>query len=235
MGLLLLFAISCDKEEEDNSSSNPTNGQTSAVFNSNVNYGSLTDQEGNIYKTVTIGEQTWMAENLRTTKYNDGTSIPCVTDDDQWMNTTTGQYCNYNNTTDAKTIATYGRIYDWNAVITAKLCPSGWHIPSDTEWEDLRDTIGGSSVAGGKLKETGTTHWDSPNSGATNETGFTALPAGSRNTDGTFENLGRWGGFFSSTEKYGYASDWFIYSYNDDLSNLTCDKTVGVSVRCVKD
>src|ERR1039457_6330795 len=120
---VILVIIACKKEKSDN----PTNGKTTAVFNSAVTYGTMTDQDGNVYKTVTIGTQTWMAENLRTTIYNDGTAISNVTGATEWTNLTTGAYCNFNNTTSTDTIATYGRLYDWYAVNTGKLAPTGWH------------------------------------------------------------------------------------------------------------
>jgi len=114
-------------------------GSGAIVFNPNITYGSMTDIDGNTYKTVTIGTQTWMAENLKVTKYNDGTNIPNVTDDTEWGNLTTGAYCNYNN--DQSNVATYGRLYNWYAVNTGKLCPTGWHVPSDAEWTTLEDYL----------------------------------------------------------------------------------------------
>jgi uncharacterized protein (TIGR02145 family) len=230
-----LSLVSCSKD--DNSSlSNSTNGKTAAIFNSNITYGSLTDQDGNEYKTVTIGTQTWMAENLRTTKYNDGTPIPKVTDLAIWSGLITGAYCNYNNTASIDTIATYGRLYNWYAVNTGKLAPKGWHVPTDAEWTTLTNYLGSEDIAGGKLKETGTTHWYSPNLGATNATGFTALPGGSRSGDGLFDVIGDYGFYWSSTE---YDSD---DAYYRALTHLISDvgsdyyvKELGFSVRCIKD
>jgi uncharacterized protein (TIGR02145 family) len=236
MGVFLVFASSCDKDDNNNpSSNNQTNGKTTAVFNSNVNYGTMTDQDGNVYKTVTIGTQTWMAENLRTIKYNDGTAIPNVTDNHEWENLTTGAYCNYNNTTSVDTIATYGRLYNWYAVNTAKLCPTGWHVPTDAEWTTLTDYLGETSVAGGKLKETGTTHWYSPNKGATNESGFTALPVGIRGYVG-FSYFGSYGYWWSAT---GYAATNAYYlamSYSSsNVHRDPFDKMFGFSIRCLRD
>jgi uncharacterized protein (TIGR02145 family) len=134
------------------------------------------DVDGNVYNTVTIGAQVWMAENLRTTKYNDGTSIPLVTDSTKWSDLSTPAHCWYNNDK-ASYKATYGALYNWYTVATDNLCPTGWHVPTTAEWQILKDYLG-SSVDGGKLKESGTTHWKSPNKGATNESGFTALPGG---------------------------------------------------------
>jgi uncharacterized protein (TIGR02145 family) len=240
MSVFLVFASSCEKDEDnDPVSNNPTNGKTTAVFNSSITYGTMTDQDGNTYKTVTIGTQTWMAENLRTTKYNDGTAIPNITDADEWKREilSKGAYCNYDNTTSTDTIATYGRLYNYYAVSTGKLAPKGWHVPTDAEWTQLTDYLGGKSVAGGKLKETGTTHWHSPNEGATNETGFTALPGGLRYGSGAFSVFGIQGYWLSATED----GDSFAWQRRMDFTAGDVDrgsnggKVFGVSVRCVKD
>lgn len=231
--VFLVFTSSCEKDDENK----PTNGQTTAVFNTNVSYGTMTDQDGNVYKTVTIGTQTWMAENLRTTTYNDGTSIPNITDKDEWAVLTKGGYCNYNNATSTDTIATYGRLYNWYAVNTGKLAPEGWHVPTDAEWSTLTDYLGGTSVAGGKLRETGTTHWPrSNNTTATNETGFTALPGGGRYDFGRFLSFGIDGFWWSATENFA-ADAWYrhmSYKSSNIYSNWIY-KHNGFSVRCVKD
>ncbi|NJK98749.1 MAG: hypothetical protein HC905_30955 [Bacteroidales bacterium] len=219
------------------SSSNPLNGKTTAEFNSGVSYGTMTDQDGNVYKTVTIGTQTWMAENLRTTKYNDGTAIPNVTGNEEWSGLTTGAYCNFNNTSNTDTIATYGRLYNWYAVNTGKLCPTGWHVPTDAEWTTLSDYLGGEplSDAGGLLKETGTTHWASPNTGATNETGFTALPGGYRYKDGTFVGIGGGGVWCSATGLPIAPGAVTWVASNRNVYRSLYNKEVGFSVRCVRD
>lgn len=234
MVAFLAFAITCTKDE--NEPVNSLNGKTTAVFNSNVTYGTMTDQDGNIYKTVTIGTQTWMAENLRTTTYNDGTAIPNVTDDDEWNDLNDGAFCNYNNTTNIDTIATYGRLYNWYAVNTGKLAPTGWHVPTDAEWTELSDYLGGTSVAGGKLKETGITHWFSPNTDATNETGFTALPGGRRYFGGALDAIGRHGFLWSATESNATTALYrnMYFSVNDVIRHGYF-KEFGFSVRCVRD
>ena len=237
MGVFLVFTSSCEKNGDNNpASSNQTNGKTTAVFNADLTYGTMTDQDGNVYKTVTIGTQTWMAENLRTTIYNDGTAIPNVTDDDEWVGLTTGAYCNYKNTTSVDTIATYGRLYNWYAVNTGKLAPTGWHVPTDAEWTELTDYIGGTFVSGGILKEAGTTHWASPNTGSTNESGFTALPGGYRGYSGGFRSFGYGGRWWSATE-LGSNHAWrrYIDYYVIDVEGYYSDKWVGLSVRCVRD
>lgn len=235
--LALALFIGCKKDDDNEpSSDNSINGKTTAVFNPDVTYGTMTDKDGNIYKTVTIGTQTWMAENLRTTKYNDGTDIPVVTDKNEWTTLTTGAYCNYNNTTNTDTIGTYGRLYNWYAVNTGKLAPAGWHVPSDAEWSALFDYLEGTSVAGGKLKETGTTHWLAPNEGATNETGFTAVPSGSRDGNGAFGNIGRNGYWWSTIEDGTDNACYLPIRYNlSSMSSLYLNKENGFSVRCVKD
>lgn len=132
----------------------------------------IADADGNTYKIIKIGDQVWTAENLRTTRYNDGTEIPLVTDYTAWTNLTTPAYAWTNNDIGNKSV--YGALYNWFAVKTCKLCPSGWHVPTDAEWTILENHLGGISVAGGKMKETGTEHWFAPNTDATNESGFTA-------------------------------------------------------------
>ena len=196
-----------------------------------VTYGSTTDQNGNTVKTVTIGTQTWFAENLKVTTYNDGTTIPNVTDATTWVNDTTGAQCSYNNAD--SNVATYGRLYNWYALNTAKLCPTGWHLPSDDEWAILSTTLGGDITSGGALKETGTTHWLSPNTGATNTSGFSALPSGYRDEDGTFSGLGSYSGWWSPTKAItGYANNRNLYdNYSYFYYNLHVS---GFSVRCLR-
>jgi len=198
--------------------------------------GTVTDSDGNAYNTVKIGDQVWMAENLKTTKYNDGmTAIPLVTDNTAWSNLTTGAYCWYNN--DEATYGdTYGALYNWYTVNTGNLCPTGWHVPSDADWTTLTTYLGGVSVAGGKLKETGTTHWTTPNTGATNEVGFTAFPGGYRFIDVSFLGIGDIGSWWSSTE-YAPPHAWFRYlGYDDaDVGGNYTNKKSGFSVRCLRD
>jgi uncharacterized protein (TIGR02145 family) len=197
--------------------------------------GLMSDIDGNTYKTVTIGTQIWMAENLRVVRYNNGTTIPLVTDNTAWAGLTTPGYCWYNN--DAATNkTTYGALYNWYTVNTGNLCPTGWHVPTDAEWTTLTTYLNGESVAGGKLKETGTAHWASPNTGATNETGFTALPGGYRNYNGTFNNIGYYGYWWSSTETSTTNAWNRLLNYN--FSNVFRDfnnKEFGFSVRCLRD
>ncbi|MCK4699990.1 MAG: fibrobacter succinogenes major paralogous domain-containing protein [Bacteroidales bacterium] len=195
--------------------------------------GTVTDFEGNVYYTVNIGSQTWMAENLKTTKYNDGTAIPLVTDNTTWINLTTPGYCWYDNN-EANYKNTYGALYNWYTVNIGKLCPTGWHVPTDAEWSTLIDYLGGESVAGGKLKETGTIYWNSPNTGATNETGFKALPGGLRSV--AFYDIGYYGRWWSATEQDA-ASAWIrvLANGNGIVFSSNNGKSAGFSVRCLRD
>jgi uncharacterized protein (TIGR02145 family) len=197
--------------------------------------GNVTDDDGNVYHSVTIGTQVWMVENLKSTKFNDGTSIPLVTDATEWQNLSTPAYCWTNN--DAATYkATYGALYNWYTVNTGNLCPGGWHVPGDAEWTTLTTYLGGEDVAGGKLKEAGTTHWMNPNEEATNESGFTALPGGERLFNGTFPGTGAGGYWWSSTE-HSASFGWYRFMYYL-LGYVDRDyesKESGLSVRCIKD
>ncbi len=195
----------------------------------------LTDYDGNEYNTVQIGDQVWMKENLKTTKYNDGTAIPLVPDPAIWKNLTTPGYCWYNND-EASYKDTYGALYNWYVVNTGNLCPSGWHVPSQDEWAILISYLGGESVAGGKLKETGTLYWVYPNTGATNESGFTALPGGSRESSSDFELISYFGYWWSSTEYLSTkARNLGLYSEFSGVYNVYDNKEIGFSIRCVKD
>lgn len=239
--MLLLVTISaCKKDESSDPNSNDlTKGKI--TFNPSINYGTMTDIEGNVYKTVKIGTQTWMAENLRTKTYNDGTPILNITNDADWLQPhrsraeKKGFYCNYKNTNNTDTIITYGRLYNWYAVETGKLAPTGWHVPTDSEWTTLVTSLGGIDVAGNKLKETGTKHWETLNS-ATNESGFTAIPGGYRYLIGSYHYIGDNGYWWSSTEWYGEDARYF--ELPGMLSNAFSGSNYmeyGYSVRCVKD
>jgi uncharacterized protein (TIGR02145 family) len=210
--------------------------------------GTVTDIDGNVYKTVTIGTQVWMAENLKTTKYRNGDAISYVTDDWAWMMLTaqtgavgatgTGGYCNYANNTSNGT--TYGRLYNgWVVADSRKIAPAGWHVPTDAEWTTLTTYLGGESTASKKLKETGTSHWSSPNSSSTNETGFTALPSGSRGSTGSYYYIGDAGDWWSSTEYVinGVKNAYYRYvvSFNDVVTRAGDVYGYGFSIRCIKD
>ena len=194
--------------------------------------GQVTDIDGNVYNTVTIGSQCWMAENLKTTRYNDGTAIPTGLSDAAWEATTSGAYAIYDNNANNNTI--YGKLYNWYAVNTGKLAPAGWHVPTDAEWTTLINFLGGETVAGNKMKAT--TLWRAYTGITnTNSSGFTGLPAGFRNTSGTFNNIGDDGHFWSSTE-YSINYAWYRYlSYSSSNAGRANYNRRGISVRCVRD
>jgi len=203
-------------------------------FNSNLTYGSVSDIDGNLYKTIAIGQQTWFAENLRTTKYNDGTAIPQVADKTSWSNLTSGAYCYYNNDESIKNL--YGALYNWYTVSSGKLCPIGWHVSTDSEWVSLSNVLGIGNIAGGALKEVGTDHWRGQNGDATNALGFTALPGGFNTETGEFSQLNSLGLWWSSTGSHSN----FAWLYQLNFVNGTISRNdwlyqQGNSVRCVKD
>ncbi|MEI6140785.1 MAG: fibrobacter succinogenes major paralogous domain-containing protein [Mariniphaga sp.] len=199
--------------------------------------GPLTDADGNVYHTITIGSQVWSVENLKTTKYRNGDPIANVTEYASWAALATGAYCWYNN--DATTYkTTYGALYNWYAVDDSRnIAPKGWHVASDADWTILTNLWGGENIAGGKLKESGTAHWTNPNIDATNETGFTALPCGFYiwpNGAGGVGVRGRWWTSTASSVALGWRRD-----IGNDGAYVHCDpngaKQDGYSVRCVKD
>jgi uncharacterized protein (TIGR02145 family) len=203
------------------------------------NNDSIEDIEGNIYKTIKIGTQTWMAENLKTTRYNDNTPLKKVSDAIAWESAP-GAYCWYNNDSSAYW-NTYGALYNWNAVSTGKLCPAGWHVPTADDWRLLSTYLGGWEIAGGKLKEAGTSHWVSSSAGATNESGFTALPGGMRpvnwDYDASYEGIGKMGVWWSSTIDGGVVDNNLILTAISDFFSSYdhyVETSSGFSVRCVK-
>lgn len=183
----------------------------SLVLSNSIEAQTVEDVDGNVYKTVIIGKHEWMAENLA-------------------YKTTKGCWAFNNDTSNLKT---YGYLYNWEAA--NKACPSGWHLPSDAEWTELIIYCGGEKLAGVKLKEKGTKHWSRPNSCATNETGFTALPGGDR-SHGSFNLLTSDGYWWSSTESDSNSA-WYRQMNNNgcNVNRFSHDKEIGFSVRCVKD
>jgi uncharacterized protein (TIGR02145 family) len=213
--LLIILNQSCQKEEE------------------NV----IKDVDGNVYTTVTIGKQVWVVENLKVTRYSNGDLIGTTTPatlDITGESTPKYQWAYDGNESN---VATYGRLYTWYAATDSRnICPTGWHVPSLKEWLTLRDTLGGDAVAGGKLKEKGTNHWLSPNTGATNETGFTALPGGLK-VLGQFDGIGLSGNLWSSSLEPNYSNPYFMmisnsYSWFFNLDDL---HKLSLAVRCLKD
>ena len=234
------------------------NGTTTTTYGNEVSfttseaiYGTVDDIDDNTYTTIEIGTQVWMMENLKTTAYRDGTPIPEVTDDVLWAGLGAGAYCDYDN--DGSYVGTYGRLYNGYAVDDSRnIAPLGWHVATGDDVDALLDYVGGGSmndVSGGKLKEAGTGHWWSPNNGANNSSGFTALPGGFRAVDPTgFGNLGIQGRFWASDPSGAGNLDYYWMRYNHAvvMGSLTgdfyptsptnpYDKRNGYSVRCVQD
>ena len=220
LGLVLTFSA-CDKND------------------ATVDQEFATDNNGNVYDVIKVGNQTWMADNLKTTLFNDGTPISLVESGSTWASLNSEAYSWYDNNANVYK-EDYGALYNWYAVNTGKLCPTGWHVPSDTEWTLLIDYLGGQSAAGGKLKGTGLTQWESPNEGATNETQFSALPGGTRVSDaiqkGIFNLIGQNGYWWSSSQSSA-DNAWFraMYSFNASVLRYEAEKLNGFSVRCLKD
>lgn len=226
---VMLF-ISCEKDNNDDN-----NAQQNFV-----------DADGNVYSTVIIGDQEWLAENLRTTKYNDGASIPTGHTNTQWNDLVSGAFAIYPYSeieglnSNADVLEAYGVLYNWYAVATGKLCPTGWRVPTEEDWAILFDYIGGDNVAGGKLKSTLTSpdshpRWESPNTGATNASGFSALPSGFRYSHGPFSHIGFEGYWWTYEGSSAFADCIFmVYNYNS-IYRSSNGKNDGLSVRCIKD
>ncbi len=225
-GILCLFvAVRCQKEETD----------------------TVTDIDGNLYKTIVIGGNTWMAENLRTTKFRDGTAIPLVTAEAEWAGLTGAAYCWPENNATNK--STYGGFYNGYAVFDSHgLCPTGWHIPSDGDWIDLELELGmpqgeayldairaETQNVGGKLKAT--VNWDAPNLGANNSSDFTAYGTGYRRPSGEFAWFRQWTGYLTTTPATTQGNCWMRYLGYDiqGIDRHERDRQYGYSVRCVKD
>jgi uncharacterized protein (TIGR02145 family) len=187
------------------------------------------------YDTVKIGNQVWMAENLNVDHYSNGDPIPEVQDLNEWRHLTTGAWCYYGN--DPANGKKYRKLYNWYAVNDPRgLAPKGWHVPTNDEWQTLVDYLGGSEVAGGKMKEAGTRHWESPNTGASNESGFSALPGGHRYNYGNFSDVRHNAYFWSSSESMNIRA-WLriLYSSRSKVSYGSYIKQDGFSIRCVRD
>lgn len=213
----------CKKDDDDDDNKN------------GLQYGTMQDIEGNTYKTIKIGEQTWMAENLRATKYNNGDTIPQVTDDTQWAMLAAPAYCWYQNDKE-NSGKTYGALYSWFTVATGKLCPAGWRVPSDTAWNELVTYLGGEKGIANKLMKEGTTLWKNLTVTPTNESGFSAIPGGKRDMSGHFYDQGTFAGWWTSTEfSPGYILIKHLQNSSDDLHTLGYVKFNGLSVRCIKE
>ena len=227
-----------------------------ASLQSQSSAGTMTGNDGKVYKTVRIGKQIWMAENLRETKYRNGKEIPAVTDDSEWADLRTGARCFYENK--VLNALSYGYLYNWFAVADrGNIAPRGWRVPTDEDWKILEKYLGMNEAEvekwgwrgneGGKLKDTGTAHWGSPNEDATNESGFSALPGGYRYgqsvkrgrgaREGYFGHLGYYAAFWSSSEfSFMYAWSRFLDYRSAEISHSNSEgKEYGLSVRLIKE
>lgn len=232
MSLLICITVSCKKSDDSSNSQPPGN--------------TVKDIDGNVYHTIQIGNQVWLQENLLVTHYRNGDPVPLITDGEQWLSADSGAYCNYNN--DGSQQAVYRRLYNWYAVNDSRmLSPAGWHIPTDDEWKTLEKYLGMTqeqadsvfyrgTTEGGKLKETGTTHWLGPNTGATNSSGFSGLPGGYRsNAFGELNHSGYW---WTSSKASADEAIFRVISYDKAgivRSTYHMDETLGLSIRCIKD
>lgn len=194
---------------------------------------SVTDIDGNVYSVIRIGNDLWMAENLRTTRYNDGTAITTGLSAADWAANTSGAYVLYDN--NPANNAIYGKLYNWYAVSTDKLAPEGWHVATSADYDNLVDAIGGLSVAGGNAKSTSSL-WNAPNTGATNSSGFSGLPGGKASYLGAnFTQLGTTGYWWCRDERNSGQADYKVLQ--DDLASFNgnaANKPFGYSVRCVR-
>jgi len=195
----------------------------------------IKDADSNEYHVVNIAGRCWTVENLRVTRFQNDVPISNITDPTQWSNLTTAAFCYYNN--DIGNVPVYGFLYNWYAVANPnQLAPNGWHIPSKDEYTTLVNYLGGESSAGGKMKDEGTTYWHSPNIGATNSSGFTAVPAGYRYYQGNFSGLGMENYLWTSTEDLNNNGWYRSLNYaNTSVQNWVEYKTFGYSVRCIRD
>jgi len=200
-----------------------------------LSFSTVTDIDGNVYETVSISEQDWMAENLKVAHYNNGDAISTGQSNADWSNLSAGAYAIYND--DQANAEIYGNLYNWYAVVDEReICPSGWHIPDSLEWKKLINHLGGSNIAGGKLKEEGTVHWNDPNTGGTNESGFKGLPGGARISGGSYSYIGGQAYFWSSAEdNTNNAWRWNLTKSESKISSGALNKKNGFSVRCIKD
>ncbi|MBN2819765.1 MAG: fibrobacter succinogenes major paralogous domain-containing protein [Bacteroidales bacterium] len=230
----LVFLCSCDDD------SNEKKIVPEIMFNASLSYDSLSDIDGNYYKTIQIGTQTWMAENLQTTKYNDGTPIVLITNNDEWTETHIGAYCWYDNDENIYKDV-YGALYNFYTVESKKLCPVGWHVPTMIEWDTLLNHLENSEIST-TLREEGGLHWNNSSIySGTNESGFTALPSGYRKGIGEndFESMGKHAAWwvdstFSEDDSFAWSFQLNYYP-NYPYPWIADIKKNGYSVRCIKD
>ena len=217
-----------------NAMGNSASSTASTVVTPNVcPTSTITDIDGNTYPIVSIGNQCWMSENLKTSRYRNGGLIPNVTNNTAWSNSTIGARSYYDN--DEANNVIYGTLYNWYTTRGDTLCPTGWGVPTDAEWTTLTEYLEGEEVAGGKMKTIGTTYWNSPNTGANNSSGFSVLPGGYRIYDGSFGGISYNAFFWSASEDDNDAWGRILGSGNSNVARITSSKSVGASVRCLRD
>ncbi|OYZ31776.1 MAG: hypothetical protein B7X86_07595 [Sphingobacteriales bacterium 17-39-43] len=206
-----------------------------SAYTKRQNKSIVTDYDGNVYNTIKIGKQIWMVENLKVTHYRNGDQIKHITDSEEWRFDTLGAYSDYNN--NASMSATYGRLYNKRVVSDKRnVCPKGWRIPTKDDWKILEDYLGGRFVAGGKLKEKGTGHWEDPNALADNSSGFTALPAGFRFVTGKFSDIGFSAYLWSSGATIHGQGFFRLHSFTGmSFNNPDYHEASGYSIRCIKE
>ena len=201
-----------------------------------MNYGNVVDQNGNSYATIVIGNQEWMAENLRASTYANGDPIPNVTSASQWSNLISGAWVHYDN--NGTNEIPYGKLYNWYAVADSRnVCPSGWRVPLESDWTILTDFLGGNINNGGKLKSVGTQYWSVPNSDASNEFGYSGLPGGGRDDYGVFGNINDYGYWWSASENVWDNTEGthrYLYWNPGNVFGGPRTKKNGFSVRCVR-
>ncbi len=234
VAMLTTVIYSCSDDNSPGGSSN-NNGGGANTGGCAGGPTTVTDIDGNVYNVVSIGNQCWMKENLKTTRYKNGNPIPSGLSDAQWQANTSGAYSVYKDS--AQNDSVYGKLYNWYAVAdTNGLCPIGWHMPNIAEWDTLINYLGGVSIAGGAMKETGLTNWSTPNIGATDSSRFTGLPGGFRDNNGDYLLLGNLGQWWSSLQFSTFGScSRYLYFNSNDISQDFNNKNYGFSVRCVRD
>jgi uncharacterized protein (TIGR02145 family) len=248
--IITFLLFSCKKEENSNIKNQITEPEIIDKRINAINFSSsiksigqpgngITDIEGNVYKTVIIENQEWMAENLKVTKYNDGTDIKIERNSINWSTNNQPTYCFFNN--DSTYISKYGIFYNWYVIkedenMNKNICPTGWHVPSEKEWNILINYLGGETVAGGKLKEIQLSSWNQTSESTTNTSLFTALPSGYRNNGGNFGSIGNYGYWWTSTELNSIDAYYKgLYSNSESISTSNSNKKLGLSIRCIKD
>jgi uncharacterized protein (TIGR02145 family) len=229
--VLILIAsslISCKKDPVTPTTTTPT-----TPTNSGNSSTSVTDVDGNKYAAVKIGNQNWMKFNLKVSKLNDGTNIPEIKPNDQWGQATTAGFSYYDNNNSNDSI--YGKLYNWYAVNTGKVCPTGWRVPTLEDWEKLSVFLGGDSISGGKLKYLNNNNWSNPTTQATNSSGFTALPGGMRWYNGSFGSKTGMGNWWAQNEMTSNtAAHIILINYSDMFSKSENFKKAGMSIRCIE-